>query len=63
MLTKEVKDKFLNLACQMSPENISWDGERPRSEVAKAMKKLKAEWAALEKQVGRPVTDREVWGY
>jgi hypothetical protein len=62
-MTKEQREKFLNLACQLSPENISWDGERSRSEIDKARKKLMREWAALEREVGRVVTETEVWSF
>ena len=63
MLTIEQKSKFLNLAGQLSPENLTCDGELPRSQVNAKLKKLKAQWAALEKEVGFSVDEGEVWNW
>ena len=63
MLTPELKDKFLSLANQLSPENLCCDGELPAHLVRKRAKKLHAEWAALEKQAGRTVTEEELYQY
>lgn len=63
MLTLDHKRKFLNLAGQLSPENLTCDGELSRSQVNAKLKKLKAEWAKLEKQVGRSVSEDETWNW
>ena len=62
-LTQKYQDKFCALACAMSPENISWDGERPKREIARAMRELQAEWAILERKLGRKVSETEAWGF
>ena len=63
MLTDEIKAKFSDLACQLSPENLSCDGELPRAQVQAKYRRLLKEWAALEKLVGRKVTENEVWSW
>jgi hypothetical protein len=60
-LSPEIQKKFLQLACDLSPENLTCDGELPRSRVNQKLRILKAAWKALEKQVGRQVTEDEVW--
>jgi len=62
-LTAEIKQKFQNLACALSPENISCDGELPRAAVEKRYRSLTADWHALERQVGRAVKETEVWSW
>jgi hypothetical protein len=63
MLTIEHKLAFSSLAGQLSPENLSCDGElRGRALQTKA-NRLRREWAALEKQVGRKVTEDETWSW
>jgi len=62
-LSKAMKDRFLTLACALSPENISWDGERPKADIARERACLLAQWRALENKVGRPVTEMEVWQF
>ena len=63
MLTPELIDKFSSIANQLNPENLSCDGEMPMHLVRKRAKKLHAEWAALEKQAGRTVTEEDVYSY
>lgn len=60
-LPPSMKEKFLNIASALSPENISWDGERPKSAIARERARLNAEWKKLEAQVGRKVSEDEVW--
>lgn len=60
-LTECQQHKFLNLACALSPENLSCDGELPSHLVRSKYNRLMKEWRALEKQVGRQVTEDEVW--
>jgi hypothetical protein len=63
MLTPELKEKFLIVACHLSPENLSCDGEAPIAWVRKRARQLHAEWAALEKLAGRKVTEDEIYNY
>lgn len=62
-LTNELKNKFINLACALSPENLSCDGELPATQVRKRYTQLKREWGKLERELGRTVTENEVWSW
>lgn len=55
----ELKERFLDLACQLSPENLSCDGELPRAEREARRRRILVEWEALEKEAGRPVPLQE----
>jgi len=60
-MDKELQRQFLGLACQLSPENLSQDGEASVYQQIRDRKIIMREWAALEKKVGRKVTADEVW--
>jgi hypothetical protein len=60
-LTKDQFDAFLNLASALSPENLHCDGEITQAQAARKYKALKKQWSALEKEVGRTVTEDELW--
>lgn len=60
-LDVEMQQKFLQLSCDLSPENLSCDGELPHSQVVKKLARLRREWSALERQVGRKVSEEEVF--
>jgi hypothetical protein len=60
-LSKEMREQFLSLAAQLSPENLTCDGELPAAQVRARAAALRLKWAALEQQVGRQVTESEVW--
>ena len=60
-MDKAIANQFLSLACQLSPECLTCDGELPRTLVQRRYRKLKSEWAALEAKVGRSVSEDEVW--
>jgi hypothetical protein len=62
-LTADVKREFASLASQLSPENLSWDGERSATEQNKAAARLNKRWNELEKQIGRQVTESEAFGF
>lgn len=62
-LTPEIKREFVSLASQLSPENLSWDGERSGAEQKKAARRLNARWNELEAQIGRQVTESEAFGF
>ena len=63
MLTNELRSKFCDLAGELSPENLSCDGELSRWQVTVKERRIRKEWASLEKQAGRKVTEDEVWGW
>jgi hypothetical protein len=55
--------EFLMLAGQLSPENLTCDGELSPSQVARKRRQINAQWASLEKRVGRTVTKDEAWNH
>lgn len=59
----EIKARFLALTCQLSPENLSCDGELSRDEVERRRRRIRADWADLEKQFGRKVTEDQATGF
>lgn len=62
-LSDDVLQQFLELAGELSPENLSCDGELSRSRVKQKFTQLKREWARLEKQIGMSVKEDLVWDY
>lgn len=61
MLTPELYQKFLNLSCALSPENLHCDGEISVAEANRKYTRLMREWRALEAEAGRKVDENEVW--
>jgi len=61
--TEDIRKKFVSLACQLSPENLSCDGELSRSRVIARLRSLRAEWRRCERELGRRVTEDEAWGW
>ena len=55
--------KFKGLSSMLSPENLSADGELSQSAVRKRKRFLLSEWKKLEREVGRVVTEDEVWEF
>jgi|TARA_B110000914_G_C15307828_1_gene374182 hypothetical protein len=47
----------------LSPENLSADGELPQLAVKKRKRFLLSEWRKLEREVGRVITEDEVWEF
>lgn len=58
-LTDAIKLRFLDLSSQLSPENLSCDGELPRHKIAARRAAILKEWKSLEAQVGRKVGEEE----
>ena len=63
MLTIELKSEFCDLAGQLSPENLSCDGELSRAQVNKRYTALMKQWRALEKQAGQSVSEDDAWNW
>ena len=59
-MTNEQRKKFLDLACQLSPENLYCDGEISQREAEVKYQQLRKEWQALEFEVRRTVTEWEI---
>ena len=62
-ISKEQLNKFMDILNEMSPENLSWDGERSQKEQKIALQKLQNEWKKLERKVGRKVSTTEIYKY
>jgi hypothetical protein len=60
-VTDEMYKKFADLANSLTPENLARDGEATQEETETEYYKLKKEWETLEKQVGRKVSEDEIW--
>lgn len=60
-MTNEQKQAFLRLATALSPENLFCDGEVSIQEGKRRARRIVKEWRALEKKVGRRVSESEVW--
>jgi len=54
-------DKFAGLLNELSPENISCDGERSAAQVRKARQDIMKRWGELERELGRTVTEDEAY--
>jgi len=61
-IKKRYLDQFFDLVNQLSPENLSCDGEISNAEAQRKSGKLMKAWKRLERQVGRTVSEEEVWG-
>jgi len=53
--------KFFELQGQLSPENLHMDGEATTAQVRSQENRIRKEWKALEKSIGRKVEDRDIW--
>ena len=58
-LTPEIKRGFSGLVNQLSPENLTCDGECSRSEVNRRHAQVMREWLALEKKAGIKVGESQ----
>lgn len=57
----EIREKFEDLVNALSPENLSCDGEASKAEQKIRYQRLMKQWHDLEKQVGREVSEDEIW--
>jgi hypothetical protein len=62
-LTPEIKEGFARLVGELSPENLSCDGECSDAEVRKRRSNIMRQWAELERRSGRTVTDDQAWDF
>ena len=56
-----ILDRIFNLYCDLSPENLSCDGELSGSQVRAKAARLRAELKACFAELGREVTEDEAW--
>jgi hypothetical protein len=62
-ITREDKRRFLDLACQLSPENLCCDGEISMAQARRREWFVRDKWSKLEAMVGRKVSEDEVWNW
>jgi len=58
-----IREKFMYLTGELSPENLCCDGELSRTAVAKKHADIMRAWRACEKEFGRKVSEDEVWDW
>lgn len=63
MNENEIKQRLMKLTSDLSPENLTCDGELSQRDWRAKEKRILAEWAELETQLGRKVTQNEVWDW
>jgi len=56
-----IMEKFVSLVSRLSPENLHCDGEISRAEAQRRYRAIMREWIALEKELGRKMTEEEVY--
>ena len=63
----ETKEQLLSelkrIECRLSPENLTCDGELPRSEVRRRAAQLNRERKTVIAKLGYEPSDNEIWGY
>lgn len=62
-ITDDQYKQFLRIASGLSPENLYCDGEISHAQAMKKRKALLADWAKIEKDIGRKVSEDEVWDW
>lgn len=62
-LTDEIKRQFIDMSCSLSPENLTNDGEIPRSVWQKKLNKLQHDWRELEEEIGMKVTEEMAYNW
>jgi len=60
-MKNETLHQFMDILNQLSPEYLSGDGELTTREVRKRYRELMNQWRALEREVGKRVTEDEVY--
>jgi len=62
-MTDKQKQQFIDMACELSPENLCCDGELSRAQTNARYRKIMKRWHALEATVGRSVSESEAWDW
>jgi predicted transcriptional regulator len=60
-LDDEIYKKFMDLANDLSPENLACDGEASQDQIEKEYARIMKSWRSLEVIAGRKVTEDEIW--
>lgn len=58
---QEILEDLRDVECELSPENLTCDGELPRSQVTKRRRALLAKRAELVKELGREPSFAELY--
>jgi hypothetical protein len=59
--TIQIKARFVQLACDLSPENLHCDGEISRAAAERKRKEIMKEWRALETAFGGEVSEEDTY--
>lgn len=62
-MSEETRNEFRSLASQLSPENLHCDGEITAAQARTRYRAIMKRWRALEKALGRKVSEDEAWGF
>jgi len=60
-MTETQYQQFLGMSSELSPENLHCDGEISNADASRKYRDIMKRWHKLEKEVGRKVTEDEVW--
>ena len=60
---KEIIDEIRIVDGQLSPENLSCDGEASAIWIRNRGRELRKQRVALVKELGREPTSKEIWGF
>jgi hypothetical protein len=58
-----LKERFLSLSSQLSPENLCCDGELRGAALKRKEADLRRQWHELEKEAGQSVSEEETWAW
>jgi len=59
----EIMRDFDGLECELSPENLCCDGEASQGYINQKMRDINKRWKALEKELGRLVSEGDAYNY
>jgi len=60
---EELMNALSHLSGDLSPENLTCDGELNRTQIAAKLRAIKGEWKEIEKKLGRKVSEYEAEDY
>lgn len=61
MTEQKIMERFVRLLGDLSPENLSCDGELSRAQINRKLLLIKKEWKELEKELGKKMTEDDVY--
>ena len=59
----EIEIEFAALVCDLSPENLTCDGELSAAQVRRRLSMIKKRWRELEKEYGKMVSEDEAYRF